>query len=126
MNVVPRVPCFNVAVPDRGVPSMSYPPSYPPYGSDPGAGAYPSAPPKKSRTGLIIGLVAGGFVLLLCLGIGAFVVLPKLAGGDDKTPAGARAAAQHGLDLARSGDYGGFYEMYDAAFRASISRSDFV
>jgi hypothetical protein len=86
----------------------------------------PAPPPKKSRTGLIIGLVAGGVVLLLCLGVGAFLVLPKLAGGDEKTAAGAQAAAQHGLDLVRSGDYGGFYDMYDSATRASITRSEFV
>src|SRR3954467_5793939 len=85
----------------------------PQYGQYPGAGAYPPAPPpKKSRTGLIIGLVGGGLVLLLCLGVGAFLVLPKLAGGDDRTPAGARAAAQHGFDLAKSGDYGAFYDMF--------------
>jgi hypothetical protein len=117
-----------------GQPPQSGPPQYgqpgygqPQYGQYPGAGAYPPAPPpKKSRTGLIIGLVGGGLVLLLCLGVGAFFVLPKLAGGDDKTPAGARAAAQHGLDLAKSGDYGGFYDMFDNAYHRSISRSDFV
>jgi hypothetical protein len=69
--------------------------------------------------------VAGGFVLLLCLGIGAFVVLPALS-GDEKNAAGAKAAAQHGIDLVRSGDYNGFYDLFDSTSRATISRSDFV
>jgi len=69
--------------------------------------------------------VAGAFVLLLCLGIGAFAVLPALSSGD-KTPAGAKAAAQHFVDLALNGDYGGFYDALDSSSRASISRSDFI
>jgi len=98
----------------------------PQYGQFPGGPAFPPAPPpRKSRTGLIIGLVVGGVALLLCLGIGAFAVIPALSTGD-KTPAGAKAAAQHAIDLVKSGDYGGFYDMLDAASRGSISRSDFI
>jgi hypothetical protein len=96
-----------------------YPGQYP--GGVPG---YPTPAP-KSRTGLIIGLVAGGFVLLLVIGIGLIFALSG-GSGDPKTAAGAKAAAQHGVDLARSGDYGGFYDMYDRAFHGAISRSDFI
>src|SRR4029450_10388836 len=47
-------------------PPPAYPPIEPPY--PPPSYAYPS-PPKKSHTGLIIGIIAG--VLVLCCGIGA-------------------------------------------------------
>src|SRR6266545_1286602 len=102
------------------------PPQYgqPQYGQYPAPG-YPPQAPRKSRTGLIIGLVAGGVALLLCLGVGAFLVIPRLS-GDDKTAAGAKAAAQRGVDLVRKGDYGGFYDMFERSFRASISRADFI
>jgi hypothetical protein len=118
-----------------GQPAPQYgpPPQYgPQYGQYPGGPAFPGGPalpppvpPRKSRTGLIIGLVVGGVALLLCLGIGAAVVIPAISTGS-KTPAGAKAAAQHSIDLLAQGDYGGFYDSLDAAGRASISRSDFI
>ena len=66
-----------------------------------------------------------GEILLLCLGIGAFMVIPGMSSGQ-KTPAGAKATAQHALDLAASGDYGGFYDLLESASQAQISRSDFI
>ncbi len=112
---------------------MSYPSYPPPYGQGPQPGGHPGqssapgfppAPPGRSRTGLVIGLVAG-FALLLVLGIGGVLVLPKLL-GDDKTPAGAKAAAQRGNELLASGDYGGYYDMTDNEYKAKVSRADFI
>src|SRR5690242_15486259 len=88
--------------PQYGQPGSYGPPAPPPqygqYGQYPGGPAFPPppTPPRKSRTGLIIGLVVGGVALLLCLGIGALVVIPAISTGD-KTPAGAKAAAQHSI-----------------------------
>jgi hypothetical protein len=105
-------------------------PSGPPYGQPPQQqyGQYPgyppAAPPRKSRTGLIIGLVIG-VVALLCLGIGGFLIVPKLMGGD-KSPAGAKAAVQQAFDAIRNGDYGAFYDMFDNDLKSKVSRADFV
>ncbi len=46
---------------DPGQPPAGMPPAFPP-------GAFPPPAPRKRRTGLIIGLVAGALVLLLCGG----------------------------------------------------------
>jgi hypothetical protein len=113
--------------PQYGQPQLPYgQPQQPqqPYGQYPGGPAYPSPPPRKSRTGLIVGLVIG-VVLLLGLGIGGVLVLPKLI-GDDKSPAGAKVAAQHAIDMASNGDYGGFYDMFDNDFKSKVSRADFI
>jgi hypothetical protein len=100
-------------------------PAQQPYGQDPGAaGGFPPAAPGRTRTGLVVGLVAGA-ALLVVLGIGGVLVLPKLL-GDDKSPAGAKAAAQHGHDLLASGDYGGYYDMTDNEYKAKVSRADFI
>jgi hypothetical protein len=95
-----------------------------PYGQYPGAPGYPPAPPRKSRTGLIVGLIIG-VVVLVCLGVGGFLLLPKLMGGD-KSPAGAKAAAQQGVDAVKNGDYGAFYDMFDNDLKSKVSRADFV
>jgi hypothetical protein len=110
-------------------PSASQPPQYgepaqQPYGQDSDAPSFQPAPPGRSRTGLVIGSVAG-VALLLVLGIGGVLVLPKLLGGD-KTPTGAMAAAQHGNELLASGDYGGYYDMTDNEYKAKVSRADFI
>jgi hypothetical protein len=97
--------------------------SNPSYGQYPGTPDVPPAPPRKRRTGLIIGLVTGVAVLLL--GVGGFLVVPKLL-GDDKSPAGATAAARRGLELMASHDYGGYYDMLDNGFKAKVSRADFI
>ena len=99
-------------------------PAQQPYGQDPGAAGFSPAPPGRSRTGLVTGLVAG-VALLLVAGIGGVLVLPKLL-GDDKTPAGAKAAAQRGQDLLAGGDYGGYYDMTDNEYKAKVSRADFI
>jgi hypothetical protein len=78
-----------------------------------------SNPPRRHRT-LIIGLVAAALVLMLEIGVGVLVVLPTFT-GDDKTSAGAKAAAGHGLDLLRAGDYIRYYNLLDSASKASIS-----
>jgi hypothetical protein len=90
-----------------------------------GAPGFPPAPPRKSKTGLIVGLTVGGVLVLVLALVGVFVIVPKLSGGD-KTAAGAKAAAQKAIDLATSGDWGGFYDMTDAAFRRAVSRSDWI
>ncbi len=112
--------------PQYGQPSQSaygQPPQQP-YGQYPGGPPFAPPPPRKSRTGLIIGLVIG-VVLLLGIGVGGVLLLPKLT-GDDKSPAGAKAAAQHAIDLATNGDYGGFYDMFDNDFKSKVSRADFI
>jgi hypothetical protein len=86
--------------------------------------SFPPAPPRRRRTGLLIGLVAG-VALLVVLGVGAVLLLPGLL-GDDKTPAGAKAAAQRGHDLLASGDYGGYWDMADNEYKAEVSRADFI
>jgi hypothetical protein len=113
-------------------PPYSAPPSYGQYPQDsygqyPGAAGYPPPPPRKSRTGLIVGLALGA-VVLVALVVGAIVVLPGLtgSGGDPKTAAGAKAAAQHAVDSIRSGDYGAYYDMLDTYGQGGISRSEFV
>ncbi len=100
-------------------------PAQQPDDQDPGTFGFPPAPPGRSRTGLGIGLVAGVALLLLLLGIGGVLVLPRLL-GDDKTPAGAKAAAQRGQELLARGDYGGYYDMTDNEYKARVSRTDFI
>jgi hypothetical protein len=118
-------PSYGPPQPGPPQPGPPQPDPYGAYAGYPPPAPYPPAPPRKSRTGLIIGLVAGGVVLLLCLGLGAVLLIPKLSTGQ-KTPAGAKAAAQHALDLAASGDYGGFYDLLESSSKAQISRSDFI
>jgi hypothetical protein len=85
----------------------------------------PPAPPRKRRTGLVVGLVAGGLALLLGIGVGAVLALPVLT-GDDKTGSGARAAAQHGMDLLRRADYFRYYDLLDSSSKASLSRAGWI
>ena len=77
-----------------------------------------------ARTGLVVGLVAG-VALLLVLGIGVVLALPKLL-GDDETPAGAKAAAQRGQELLASGGYGGYYDVTGNEYKAEVGRADFI
>ncbi|MHA3701642.1 Rv0361 family membrane protein [Jatrophihabitans sp. YIM 134969] len=51
------------------------------YGPPAGTGPYGSPPPKKKRTGLVIGLIAGGLVVVIALVIGLVAIL---AGGGGK------------------------------------------
>ncbi|WP_239648560.1 DsbA family protein, partial [Nocardiopsis chromatogenes] len=51
------------------------------------------APPKKSRTGLVIGLVAGGLAVVLVVAAGAFLLLRGGSGGDGE------AASADGLQV---------------------------
>ncbi|HEY8471388.1 MAG TPA: hypothetical protein VIL37_01990 [Natronosporangium sp.] len=69
------------SAPPGSVPPGSAPPGSVPPGSVPPYGAPPQ---QKSRTGLTIGLVAGGVALVLCLGVGAVVGL-RMLGDDDNT-----------------------------------------
>ena len=115
---------YGAPPPQYGAPQYGQPPPGQYGGPYPGGAPYPP-PPRKSRTGLILALIGGAVVLMLCIGVGAFVVLPMFT-GDAKTEAGAKAAAQHGIDLVRKGDYGGFYDLFDSASKANISRSDWV
>lgn len=55
----------------------------------PNWGATPPAQPKRRRTGLVIGLVAGGVLLILCLCGGLIAVLS----GGDETPSGTETTA---------------------------------
>lgn len=65
--------------------TQPYPGGYP---GDPGygqpGGGYPPPPPPKSKTGLIVGIVVGAFILVLCLGGGIFAAV-KIIPGDDPT-----------------------------------------
>ncbi|QGV78578.1 hypothetical protein [Streptomyces ficellus] len=59
-----------------------FPQQYPgpgPYGAGPVPGPYGAPPPRRKRTGLVAGLVAGSLVLLGCLGYGVTMLLD----GDD-------------------------------------------
>ncbi|GAA2513834.1 hypothetical protein [Streptomyces gobitricini] len=78
-------------------PRAGVPQQYPgPYGGPlPGPYGMPQ-PPRKKRTGLVVGLVAGGLVLLGCLGLGVKMVVD--AAGDD-TPF---PAATHKLTVPKT------------------------
>lgn len=91
-----------------GPPAPYGQPSGPPagYGPQPGYGqpAYgapgypPQQPPKSSKTGLIIGLVGGGFVVLLLCVVGLFFLIP---GGSTSSPT---AAVEGYLNAAKDQD----------------------
>ncbi len=99
--------------PGGGYGQPSGPPGYDPYGQQqpgygqpagygqqqPGYGGFPPAPPqqKKTNVGLIIGLVAGGLVLLLCVGCGIFYYL----GSNTSSPT---ASVEGFLDAAKDQD----------------------
>ncbi|WP_182378155.1 hypothetical protein [Nocardioides sp. WS12] len=89
MSYPPQPPFGPPSGPPSGPPGYppSGPPGYPPQGP-PGFGPYGGGfggPPKKSRTGLIIGLVA--LAMLLVVGVVVTAVL-VLGGDDDDTSAG--------------------------------------
>ncbi|GAB4011451.1 DcrB/PsbP domain-containing protein [Nocardioides ultimimeridianus] len=67
-------------------PVMSPPAAYgqPAWQSAPAYGSWQAQPPRKSRTGLVVGLVIGAVVLLG--GIGGLVALVANSGGDDPAP----------------------------------------
>ncbi|MFF8287854.1 hypothetical protein ACF068_01315 [Streptomyces sp. NPDC016309] len=59
-------------------PQPGFPQQYPgPYGGVP----YGAPPPRKKRTGLVVGIVAGSLVLLGCLGYGVKMVVDGSGGG---------------------------------------------
>lgn len=75
--------------PPYGAPAPPAPGGYGAYGAPTGPGGTP--PKKKRRTGLIIGLIAGGVVVLLALAIGLIAIL---AGGGDKPSATVKTYLQ--------------------------------
>jgi len=99
-------------------------PAQRPHGQDPDASAGRQAPAGRSRRRVIIGSLAG-VTLLLVLGIGGLLLVPRLLGGD-KTPTGAMDAAQRSSELLADGDFGGYYDMTDNEYKAKVSRADFI
>lgn len=92
--------------PGQQPPSYGQPqPGYAPYGQQqpsgypgggyPGAG-FPGAPPKKNKTGLIVGIAIGAVVLL---GGGVTLLVVLLSGGDDP-----RAVAEQGAEALNTGN----------------------
>jgi hypothetical protein len=84
------------------------------------AGAPASA--RARRAALTVGLLAGALVLMLAAGAGLFVVLTS----DAKTAAGAKAAAEHGLDLLHDGRYNDYYRLFDAESKQSMPRATWI
>jgi len=110
--------------PTRPVPADPYaggPPygQYQPYGPPPPPAGWPPpppAPPARRRTGLIVGLVAGGLALVLCL-VGIALVAVRVineaggAGSDDPfagTPAADFAEGVDGIRLPEAAPVGDF------------------
>ncbi len=80
----PQAPPQEAVPPQDYVPPQGYapPPGYMPQGAAPPDARYAPLPPKKKRTGLVIGLIAGGVALVGALAAVYFLVLaaPKLDG----------------------------------------------
>ncbi len=63
------------------------------YGAEYGQPAYGQPPPPKSRTGLIVGIIAGVLVLLLCIAGGTFGVL-AINADPSASPSGSALASE--------------------------------
>jgi hypothetical protein len=72
--------------PHQQPPYGGYPPQ-PPYGG-PGYGGYP--PPKKSNTGLLVGIIAGTVVVLAAVGVTGFVAPGFFLSKTKESPAAGR------------------------------------
>lgn len=79
---------------------MSYPPQQPAYGQQPppGYGYMPPPPPRKSRTGLVIGVLAGVFLLVA----GVIIAVVAFSGPSIQDTAEEYAAAVTSKDVAKT------------------------
>ncbi len=106
------------AAPPAGYPAApGYPPAgYPPPGYPPGypaPGYPPPAPPKKSRVGLIVGIVAAVLVVLLAAGGTAIYLFVRSVSGPGD-------ALQDWFAAAKRGDASGVIELTCATFKDDI------
>jgi protein-disulfide isomerase len=114
-------PPYAGAQPPQGPPPYGAPPGSPAYGPPQGgppyAGSWPrNGPPAaaRNRTGLIVGLVAGGLVVLVCIAVTAFLVVRDDAGGEPVLPGVMASAAGDGtVTMAKPGVVGPVVDVYE-------------